>query len=90
MVASIRKGLGGSTTTGMKVAIAAGGLIAIIFVFGLLTLGKMVARSIGLTSPEVETTTQTATMPPAAVPTGTGAKTRDPVVVPLDAATGSP
>ena len=88
MVASIRRAYGRAPSTGFKVAIAAGGLIAVLFLFGLLTVGKMVARSIGLTSPEVETTTQTATMPPAAAPTT--AKTRDPVVVPLDAAPGSP
>ena len=77
-------------STGLKIAIAAGGLIAVLLLFGVLMLGKMVFRSVAAS--DVETTTQTSTMPPAAAP-ATGAITaqrRDPVVVPLDAATGSP
>jgi hypothetical protein len=86
---SSRGGRGGAGADGLstelKIAIAAGGLVAVLLVFGVLMLGKMVYRSVAST--DVETTTQTSTMPPAAAP---AAKTRDPVVVPLDAATGGP
>jgi hypothetical protein len=79
---------GGPVSTQLKMAIAAGGLIAVLVVFGILMLGKLVFRTVA--SSEVETTTHTSTMPPAAAPGTAAAKTRDPVVVPLDAATGSP
>jgi hypothetical protein len=72
----------------LKLAIATGGLLAVLVVFGVLTLGKMVVRRAGLVSSDVETTAKTATMPPAM--TAPVAKARDPVVVPLDAATGAP
>jgi len=73
----------------MKLVVAAGGLIAVVFLFGLLTLGKMVVHALAGGS-DVQTTTQTATMPPAAAPGAMTAVTRDPVVVPLDAASGAP
>jgi hypothetical protein len=89
MPPSSRGGTGGALSTEMKIAIAAGGLIAVLLVFGVLLLGKMVFRQVA--SSDVESTAQTSTMPPAAAPaTAAGAKTRDPVVVPLDAATGAP
>ena len=90
----VRNAGGGPSSTGLKMAIAAGGLIAVLLVFGVLILGKMVFRTVAAS--HVETTTQTSTMSPAAAPVaapGTGAITtqrRDPVVVPLDAATGTP
>ena len=80
------RGGGAAVSTQLKIAIAAGGLIAVLLVFGVLMLGKMVFRSVA--SSEVTTTTQTTSLPPAAAP-GT-AKTRDPVVVPLDAAARAP
>lgn len=88
----VRNGGGGGApiSTGLKIAIAAGGLIAVLLLFGVLMLGKIVFRTAA--SSQVGATTQTTTMPPAAAP-ATGAMTakrRDPVVVPLDAATGSP
>lgn len=72
-------------STQLKIAIAAGGVLVVLVVFGVLVLGKMLYRSVA--AAEVESTAQTATMPPAAAP---AAKTRDPVVVPLDAAAGAP
>jgi eukaryotic-like serine/threonine-protein kinase len=80
-----RGGAGEGLSTELKIAIAAGGLIAVLLVFGVLLLGKMVFRQVA--SSDVESTAQTSTMPPAAAP---ATKTRDPVVVPLDAATGTP
>jgi hypothetical protein len=79
------RGGGGALSTEMKLAIAAGSLIAVLLVVGVLLLGKLVFRVAA--SPSVQTTTQTSTMPTAAAP---AAHTRDPVVVPLDAATSSP
>jgi serine/threonine protein kinase len=83
-VASVRQ-VPTSPSTGVKLAIAVAGLVAVLVTFGLLTGAKLAARSAGLLP------AASASSPPAAqVPTVITAARPDQVVVPLDAGRNAP
>ena len=72
----------------MKIAIAAGGLIAVVVVFGVLTAAKRFAEHVGLVrSFDSE---EPSAFPAAVPPPAPTVIARDPVTVPLDAAAAPP
>ncbi len=92
MVASVRRAPVASAGKWMKIAIAAGGLVSVLVVFGVLTLAKSVAVQLGIVrSPLAEEPAAASAAPPLPQAAMTA---RDPVVVPsvvpLDAAPPRP
>jgi serine/threonine-protein kinase len=88
MVASVQKAYARAPGAGMKIAIAAGGLVAVLVVFGVLTLAKGMAVRLGIVrSPEAEPPV----LPAAeALPPQPAATARDPIVVPVASVVSAP
>jgi hypothetical protein len=74
-------------STAMKIAIAAGGLIAVVVVFGVLTAAKRFAEHVGLVR---SLDSEEPSFPAAVPPPPPTVVARDPVTVPLDAAAAPP
>lgn len=83
-VASVRSAP--EPSTAVKIAVVAGGVIAVLIVFGLLTGAKLAARSFGLIPPAASGEPTSAARPKLAFT----ARRPDPVSVPLDAGTIAP